>query len=509
MYIVKRLLTEAYSIKHKHQLNDAISLQQKAFKHILEKSKHTAFGRDHKLDTIDHYDAYRNRFSLKNYEDYRPYVDKALKGESNQIWPDLPKYFLYTSATTSERKLIPVTRDSFSCQITSVQKLYYSLVVETQRLDLLKRDIFALGGTPELTQEGNAILGRASGVMRRHVPKVFFKNLYPSYETQLIADVPTMLHTAAKEIIGKNLAIVTGFPTWLQLFMKACLEVHNAENMQQLFPELKIALVYGVNYRPYEELLNQLLGRPFVYRELYGASEGTISYQDTQDKDAGMLLDSAGGIFFEFIPASRMHETNPERLPLWEVQLGVTYAVVITTPYGFYSYLLGDTIEFVSINPFRIKVVGRTKHFINRVGEHLNAAQVEAAITKVNQLLPTGVKEFTVAPSPIEQAVLYHEWFVDCDASIPLDWMANAIDDALMATSHNYGLLRRDHSINMPKVSRIPPSAFASIYASRDNLDTQHKLPRLMNDRSLANKLSPYIEASSIVAVETPVTIDA
>jgi hypothetical protein len=306
-----------------------------------------------------------------------------------------------------------------------------------------------------------------------------------------------MLETAAQEILGQDIGIMIGFPTWLQMFMQHCQKVHKVQHIKSLLPNLNTALVYGVNYRPYEEQLNQLLGRSFTFREIYSASEGTFAYQDTQSPDEGLLLDTVNGLFFEFIPIDQLDRAAPERFPIWEVKTGVVYALALTTPYGFFSYMLGDTLEFTSTEPYRIKVVGRTKHFINNIGEHLSANHVEAAIALVNRQLPTPIKEFTIAPSPVKTRAIYHEWFVDCDPSIALNWLAQEIDSALQKHNPNYKILRNDHSIELPIVNRVTPKAFEDIYAQRENLDTQHKIPRLLNERSLAEQLFDSIEAQS------------
>jgi len=481
--------------KVKKEAKQAIQDQTTIFKALLKVLKHTQFGKDHGADAVQDYDSFKKAIPIRDYERFVPYINMIKEGKQNILWKGLPIYFAKTSGTTSGVKYIPITKDSIDNHINTARNALLCYMAETGNTGFASGKLIFLSGSPELERVGGIATGRLSGIVNHHVPAYLRSNQLPTYETNCMEDWEQKLDAIVSETMDQNMTLISGIPPWVQMYFDR-LETTTGKKIGELFPNFNVMVQGGVNFEPYKAKLFESIGRKIDTVELFPASEGFFAFQDTQN-ESGLLLNTNSGIFFEFIPANEIFDENPTRLCLQEVELGVNYALIINSNAGLWGYNIGDTVKFVSIDPYKIVVTGRIKHFISAFGEHVIGEEVEAALLQVAAQTNTSITEFTVAPfvAGVDAAgKSYHEWFISFEKAPPnLDDFAAQLDTAMRQHNVYYDDLIKGAILEPLKIRTLQSDAFVQYMRAIGKLGGQNKVPRLSNDRVLADALSNYL----------------
>ena len=459
-------------------------------KSLLKQAGDTAFGVDHKFKSIHSYADFKEAIPLRDYEALKPYVDRVVKGEADVLWPGRPLYFSKTSGTTSGAKYIPISRDSMPHHIEAARNALLLYIAETGKSDFVDGKMIFLQGSPELGDTNGVATGRLSGIVAHHVPSYLQKNRLPSYETNCISDWETKVDRIIDETIDQPMSLISGIPSWVQHYFEKLIERAGVDAVSEVFPKFELFVYGGVNYEPYRKRFEQLIGKRVDSIETYPASEGFIAFQDSQHAE-GLLLNTRAGIFFEFVPAASFFDENPPRLSLEDVELDTNYVVILNTNAGLWGYNIGDTVKFVSLNPYRVVVSGRIKHFTSAFGEHVIAEEVEYSMKQALEACGGEVVEFTVAPQlENEQGLPYHEWLIAfANAPADMDAFAKELDAGLCGKNIYYADLIRGKILEPLHISPLKPDAFHNYMKSVGKLGGQNKVPRLSNDRKIAEAL--------------------
>ncbi|WP_046755319.1 GH3 auxin-responsive promoter family protein [Kordia jejudonensis] len=475
--------------------NNPIKTQEKVFKKLIKQAAHTAFGKDHDFENIHSHADFVKRVPIRDYEALKPYVERVVAGEKDILWKGKPLYFAKTSGTTSGAKYIPITRASMPTHVDAARNAILCYIAETGNTDFVNGKMIFLQGSPILKEENGVKLGRLSGIVAHYVPKYLQKNRLPSWETNCIDDWETKVEAIVDETLPEKMAIISGIPSWVQMYFERIQE-RTGKKIGDVFPDFKLFIFGGVNYEPYRSKFENLIGRKVDSIELYPASEGFFAFQDKQD-DKGMLLQLKSGIFYEFIEATTFFDENPTRITLKDVQVGVNYVMIISTNAGLWGYNIGDTVEFTSIKPYKVIVSGRIKHFISAFGEHVIGKEVEYALQEALQNANTSINEFTVAPKiETENQLPYHEWFIEFEKEPEnIALFAKAIDASLQQQNSYYFDLIKGKVLQPLKITKIQKDGFQNYMKSIGKLGGQNKIPRLSNDRKIAEKLTNYKKA--------------
>ncbi|GIV40124.1 MAG: hypothetical protein KatS3mg033_1924 [Thermonema sp.] len=457
---------------------------------LVQQARHTAFGKEHGFDAIHSYEDFKKQVPIRDYEGLRPYVQRIIEGEEHVLWRGKPLYFAKTSGTTSGVKYIPITRDSIPNHINGARNALLNYIYETGNSDFLDRKLIFLSGSPVLDQKGGILTGRLSGIVNHHVPAYLRSNQMPSYETNCIEDWEEKLDRIVEETLKEDMSLISGIPPWVQMYFDRIIE-RTGKKIKDVFPNFSLFVYGGVNFEPYRAKLFDSIGKPVDSIELFPASEGFFAYQDKPDHQ-GLLLLLDTGIFYEFIPAEEYFNENPRRLHIGEVEEGKNYALIINSNAGLWGYSIGDTVRFVSTNPYRVVVSGRIKHYISAFGEHVIGEEVEKAMKATLEAFPeVKVVEFTVAPqvTPAE-GLPYHEWLIAFDHP-PADLAAFAkkLDDTLRSLNIYYDDLIKGSILRPAVVTPLQADAFVHYMKSIGKLGGQNKVPRLSNDRKIADAL--------------------
>ena len=472
----------------------AISDQDAILKELLKTGSKTAFGREHKLQDVKTYEDYKQAVPLRDYEQYKKYIEQIKEGKHNILWKGKPIYFAKTSGTTSGVKYIPITKESIPNHINTARNALLCYMAETGNTGFADGKLIFLSGSPELERIAGIPTGRLSGIVNHHIPSYLRSNQLPSYETNCIEDWETKLDKIVEETIDQNMTLISGIPPWMQMYFDRLMQV-SGKKIKELFPALSVLVHGGVNFEPYKARLMESVGKKIDTIETFPASEGFFAFQDSQERE-GLLLNTNSGIFFEFIPANEMLRENPGRLSLRDVKPGENYALIINNNAGLWSYNIGDTIRFLSVEPHRIQVTGRIKHFISAFGEHVIGEEVEYSLMKAAQEEGVQITEFTVAPL-IQQGNgrSYHEWFVEFSSKpSDINSFAEKVDVNLREKNIYYDDLIRGHILKPLNIRSVRKNGFIDYMKSVGKLGGQNKVPRLSNDRLLASALEKYVE---------------
>lgn len=472
---------------------NAVEVQERTMKKLVSKAANTAFGKDHNFSQINNYEDFKKNVPVNDYEGIKHYVEKVVAGEPDIIWPGLPLYFCKTSGTTSGVKYIPISKDSMQHHIDAAKNALLMYMHETKRPEFVEGKMIFLQGSPELEKKGKVPFGRLSGIVAHYVPNYLQKNRMPSWETNCIEDWETKLEKIIDETINEDMRLISGIPPWVQMYFER-IEARTGKEIKDVFPNFQLFVQGGVNYKPYQPIFDKLVGKRIPTIEVYPASEGFIAFQDSQSRE-GLLLNVDAGIFFEFIPADKFFDENPPRLSLKDVELGVNYVIILNTNAGLWGYNIGDTVEFVSVDPYRIIVTGRIKHFISAFGEHVIGKEVEASMIKACNETGAEVVEFTVAPQVDGGAdsLPYHEWFVEFSKEpSDIEAFAKIIDDEMQQQNVYYQDLIQGNILRPIVLSKLKRDAFVDYMKSIGKLGGQNKVPRLSNDRKIADGLSEF-----------------
>ena len=482
----------AWAVKQQRKWSQRpLTTQLNILQELVYKAQSTLFGRAHRFDKIKSYADFKELVPIRDYEGLAPYVNKIKAGAGNVLWPGKPLYLAKTSGTTSGAKYIPITKESMPHHIHGARNALLNYIHETGRASFLAKKIIFLSGSPQLSHIGGISTGRLSGMVNHHVPAYLRRNQLPSYATNCIEDWEAKVDAIVEETVGARMSLISGIPPWIQMYFDK-LQQRTGQLIKDLFPDFSLLVHGGVNFAPYQAKLLDSIGGPIDTIETYPASEGFIAFQDSQEAE-GLLLQLNSGMFFEFIPVQEYFKENPTRLCLEEVELGVDYALILSTNAGLWAYTLGDTVKFVSKSPYRIIVTGRVKHFISAFGEHVIAEEVDKAMQHTLAKHPEAVlAEFTVSPQVSQQpnTPSYHEWLVEFSRA-PQDITAFAqdLDQEMRHLNTYYNDLVTGKVLQPLQLRSLPRGTFKQHMKATGKLGGQNKVVRLANDRTLANAL--------------------
>ncbi len=491
---IKALLAKPFAsyIKRKveKESRDALLLQQNWFNQIIGSAQNTSFGKDHHFSEIDTYEAFKKNVPIRDYEGLKPYIDKIVAGGYDILWPGRPLYFAKTSGTTSGVKYIPISKESIGFHINSARNALLLYIAETSKVNFVDGKLIFLSGSPIMEKKHGVFVGRLSGIVNHHVPAYLRKNQMPSYATNCMEDWEEKVSKITDETLAEDMTLISGIPPWVQMYFDL-IKSRTGKAIKDVFPNFNLFVYGGVNFEPYRAKIEESIGKKIDTIETYPASEGFIAYQDSQHAD-GLLLLANNGIFYEFIPVHEFYNETPTRISLAEVELKVNYVLILNTNAGLYGYNIGDTVKFVSLSPYRIKVTGRIKHYISAFGEHVIGEEVEAALLSVANNQGVSIIEFTVAPqvNPPEGGLPYHEWFVSFERlPVDLNQFAKEVDEAMQQKNIYYNDLIVGNILQGLKIRVLPPDAFINFMKLEGKLGGQNKVPRLSNDRKIVDRL--------------------
>jgi len=476
--------------EQKKWMRNPAATQAQVLENLLVKGSNTIFGIEHGLQEVSDYEGFKKAIPVKDYEQLKPWFDRLVLAEKDLLWPGLPTYFAKTSGTTSGAKFIPITKDSIPNHINSARNALLNYVYKTGKSAFLDKKLIFLSGSPVLTQKNGINTGRLSGIVNHHVPGYLRSNQLPSFETNCIEDWETKLEKIIDETLGQHLSLISGIPPWVQMYFDKIQE-RTGKQMKDVFPDFSLFVYGGVNFEPYRKKLFDSIGKKVDSIELFPASEGFFAFQDIPGNE-GLLLLLDSGIFYEFIPAEEFFSENPTRLSIGQVELDKNYALIINNNAGLWGYSIGDTIKFVSKNPYRIVVTGRIKHFISAFGEHVIGEEVEKSMREALKFHPeVSLAEFTVAPQVTpDEGLPHHEWLVEFavpPANLPA--LERRIDENLRKLNIYYDDLIRGGILQTLQITQLKPNAFREYMKNEGKLGGQNKVPRLSNDRKIADSL--------------------
>ncbi|MDR3711593.1 MAG: GH3 auxin-responsive promoter family protein [Puia sp.] len=473
-------------------MSTAVEDQEALFRDLLKTGSKTMFGQDHHLEAVKTYEEFVQAVPVRDYEQFRKYIDQIKEGKHNVLWQGQPIYLAKTSGTTSGIKYIPITKDSIPNHINSARNALLCYMAETGNTAFADSKMIFLSGSPELERVGGIPTGRLSGIVNHHIPRYLRTNQLPSYETNCIEDWETKLDKIVEETLGQNMSLISGIPPWVQMYFDRLNQL-TGKRIKEIFPSFSVLVHGGVNFEPYKAKLLESIGGPIDTIETFPASEGFFAFQDSRQAE-GLLLNTNSGIFYEFIPSQEIFNEKPTRLSLKDVKVGENYALVVNSNAGLWGYNIGDTVRFLSVNPYRLVVTGRIKHFISAFGEHVIGEEVEFSLMKAARENGLQITEFTVAPmiGP-GKGKSYHEWFVEFENK-PADMQefARKVDSNLRSKNIYYDDLITGNILQPLKIRPVKKNGFIDYMKSIGKLGGQNKVPRLSNDRKLAEELEKY-----------------
>jgi hypothetical protein len=479
-------------LKNKRWIYNPIESQKRTLRKLIKKASKTKFGIDHGFNKIHSYQDYIDNVPIRDYEEIKPYIDIVIAGKKNVLWPGKPLYFSKTSGTTSGIKYIPISKESMPTHIKSARDAILNYIYYSGNTSFINGKQIFLQGSPVLEKINNISVGRLSGIVAHYVPSYLQKNRLPSWEVNCIKDWDKKVDLIVEETINEKMTLIGGIPPWVQMYFEKILE-KKGENIGEVFKHFSLFIYGGVNFEPYKNVFNKLIGKKIDTIELFPASEGFFAYQDKYNKkDLLLLLNN--GIFYEFVDASKFFNDDKKRLSLEQVELGVVYVMIISSNAGLWSYNVGDTVKFTSLYPFRILVTGRLKHFISAFGEHVIGIEVERAVKNVLKNTLVEIVEFSVAPqvSP-SKGLPYHEWMIEFrNHPKDIEEFSKKLDLQIQAQNSYYKDLIEGKILRTLKITKIKKKGFQQYMNSIGKLGGQNKVPRLSNDRELANKLIKF-----------------
>lgn len=498
---LKKTVAKIWAKKHVREeesnKTNAEENQEKLLLDLVKTAEKTLFGLAHNFSEIRTVEDFQNNVPVCDYEDLKPYIEKVKHGDRNILWPGTPEYFAKTSGTTSGIKYIPLTKEGMVYQVKGAQSALFHYINQKNNADFVNGKMIFLQGSPELEDVNGIKTGRLSGIVAHHIPDYLQKNRLPSWETNVIEDWETKVDKIIEETEHENMTLISGIPPWLIMYFEK-LSAKHGKKIKQIFPNLQLIVTGGVNYEPYREKMVELLGGKVNIIQTFPASEGFFAFQDDYTKD-GLLLLTNHGIFYEFIPLEEFGrfdsaQRDIKRLTLKDIELNKDYAMILTTNSGLWAYSIGDVVRFISKNPHRVLVSGRTKHYTSAFGEHVIAFEVEEAMKATVEKHSAQITEFHLAPQvTVNEGLPYHEWFIEFEKEPEnLENFAKTLDDEMRKRNTYYDDLISGNILQPLVISKLRKNAFLDYAKSEGKLGGQNKIPRLANDRNLADKISAY-----------------
>lgn len=474
--------------------NNAVQNQQDLLLSLVKTSEKTLFGRLHQFEEINNIKDFQAKVPVADYEQLKPFIEKVKKGQRDILWPQTPAYFAKTSGTTSGSKYIPISKEGMENQTGAAQSAIFHYIAQKNTANFVNGKMIFIQGSPALEENFGIKTGRLSGIVAHHIPSYLQKNRLPSEATNLIEDWEEKVDAIVKETEKENMTLISGIPPWLIMYFEKLI-AKNGKKIKELFPNLQLIITGGVNYEPYREKMEELLGGKVDVIQTFPASEGFFAFQDNFEKE-GLLLLTNHGIFYEFIPLEHYGkpDQNEHRLTLGEIELNKDYALILTTNSGLWAYSIGDVVRFINKNPYKILVSGRTKHFTSAFGEHVIAFEVEEAMKATVEKFPAQISEFHLAPQVNPKSGHpYHEWFVEFEKEPEnMESFQKNLDEELRKRNTYYDDLIKGNVLKPLIISRLKKDAFQEYAKSEGKLGGQNKIPRLANDRKIADLLEKY-----------------
>lgn len=493
---IKKKIALIWAKKHVKETENfkrnAVEDQEKLLLSLIKTAEKTLFGRERNFEKIKNIQDFQSAVQIADYEALKTYIERVKKGQRNILWTETPEYFAKTSGTTSGSKYIPISKEGMPFQIAAAQSAIFHYINQKNNSDFVSGKMIFLQGSPELDEIYGIKTGRLSGIVAHHIPNYLQKNRLPSLKTNLIEDWETKVDEIVKETEKENMTLISGIPPWLIMYFEKLIE-RNGKKITELFPNLQLIITGGVNFEPYREKMNELLGKPVDTIQTFPASEGFFAFQDDYQKE-GLLLLTNHGIFYEFVPLEQYGKPNARRLTLKDVELNKDYALILTTNSGLWAYSIGDVVRFISKNPHRILVSGRTKHFTSAFGEHVIAFEVEEAMKATVEKFPAQITEFHLAPqvNP-ENGLPYHEWFIEFEKEPEnMEAFRKNLDDEMRKRNTYYDDLISGNILQPLIITKLRKNAFQDYAKSEGKLGGQNKIPRLANDRKIGDFLEGF-----------------
>ena len=478
----------------KRDAKNAVNDQEKIRKHLIRRGINTHYGKDHNFSSILSYNNFKQHIPISDYEGSKNYFDLIKSGKSNILWPGKPKYFAKTSGTTSGTKYIPVSQESVHNHIHSARNALFNYISQKRNSRIFDGKVMFLSGSPTLSETGGIKTGRLSGIVNHEVPAWLRANQLPSHDTNCTEDWEEKVDQIVEETYDQDMRLISGIPPWVLMYFEKLLEKTGKETIKEIFPNFSLFAHGGVNFEPYRPSIRAVIGEDIDMIETYPASEGFIAFSVDLNHD-GLLLNTNSGIFYEFVPMETIHNSHPERFSLQDVEIGVDYALIINNNAGLWGYNIGDTIRFISKNPYYIIVSGRIKHFISAFGEHVIGKEVEQALADTINAYDSKVIDFTVAPqvNPVS-GLPYHEWFVEFESEpVDLNSFSADLDKALRLQNIYYDDLVTGSILRPLVLTKIQKEGFRNMMKAKGKLGGQNKIPRLSNNRNLVEELRLFI----------------
>ena len=490
---IKKKIALIWAKKHVKETENfkrnAVEDQEKLLLSLIKTAEKTLFGRERNFEKIKNIQDFQSAVQIADYEALKTYIERVKKGQRNILWTETPEYFAKTSGTTSGSKYIPISKEGMPFQIAAAQSAIFHYINQKNNSDFVSGKMIFLQGSPELEEIYGIKTGRLSGIVAHHIPNYLQKNRLPSLKTNLIEDWETKVDEIVKETEKENMTLISGIPPWLIMYFEKLI-ARNGKKITELFPNLQLIITGGVNFEPYREKMNELLGKPVDTIQTFPASEGFFAFQDDYQKE-GLLLLTNHGIFYEFVPLEQYGKPNARRLTLKDVELNKDYALILTTNSGLWAYSIGDVVRFISKNPHRILVSGRTKHFTSAFGEHVIAFEVEEAMKSTVEKFPAQITEFHLAPQVNPKIGLpYHEWFIEFEKEPEnMEAFRKNLDDEMRKRNTYYDDLISGNILQPLIITKLRKNAFQDYAKSEGKLGGQNKIPRLANDRKIGDFL--------------------
>lgn len=483
-----------------HFMQYPLETQQGLLFSQLFHAEDTVYGRKYGFNTISSYEDFKSKVPIVKYEDFEPYIELARQGQRDMIWPGQIKNFAKSSGTTNAKsKYIPITQESLEeCHFKAGKDLVSIYANNHPDNQLFSKKNLRLGGSSELSEEFNTKVGDLSAILIDNLPLWVEITTTPSRKVSLMSEWESKLRAIVSEVKNAEVGSITGVPSWMMVLLQKVLEETGAASINEIWPELEVFFHGGISFTPYREQYRSVIGKDINYYEIYNASEGFFGIQDVSGSNE-MLLMLDYGIFYEFIPMEDIHKENPTVHSLAEVETGKNYALIITTNGGLWRYMIGDTVIFTSKDPFRIKISGRTKHYINAFGEELMIDNVEAALANACRDTNAMISDYTGAPIFMQKNESgAHEWIFEF-AKMPenLDTFIDLFDQNLKTLNSDYEAKRYNNmTLKRPVVHAAKPKLFYHWLENRGKLGGQNKVPRLSNDRQY---IEPLLELNNSI----------
>jgi len=480
-------------------MENPVAAQREVLQDLVTSAQYTEFGRKHDFKSLYNIKDFKQAIPIHEYDDLKPYIQRIMDGEQNLLWNTPVNWFAKSSGTTSDKsKFIPVSKESLEdCHFKAVKDVLTMYYEFNPFSDLLTGKGLVIGGSHTVHQlNDESHYGDLSAVLMQNTPFWGSWIRTPELSIALMDEWENKIEKLANHTIQENVTSISGVPTWTIVLFRRILEITGKQNISEVWPELELYMHGGVSFVPYREQFEKLIGRQIHYLEMYNASEGFFAAQDNPNSD-GMLLFTDHGIFMEFMPIEEYGKDNPQTIGLQEVEVGKNYALVISTNGGLWRYCIGDTVQFTTLYPFRIKVSGRIRHYINAFGEELIVDNTDKAISMACEQTGAIVNDYTAAPvyfADDENGA--HQWLIEFEKEPPrLDHFTYELDLALKSLNSDYEAKRyKDIALRLPLLHSLKKGTFSAWLKEKGKLGGQHKVPRLSNDRKYVDEIIEIVK---------------